>query len=105
MRQSSLERLPFLADHYFSSGNVVQLDAPGGWYGIASVGGYLSPTKITGISVLIFENSGMWCVARGMRGDPEATLPAANTLLALSRQSGLALYIICGEAIQGWARA
>jgi predicted ATPase len=40
-----------------------------------------------------------------MRGDPEATLPAANTLHAVSRQGGLALYITCGEAIQGWARA
>ena len=40
-----------------------------------------------------------------MRGDPEATLPAASTLLALSRQGALALYITCGEAIQSWARA
>jgi predicted ATPase len=40
-----------------------------------------------------------------MRGDPEATLPAASTLLALSRQGGLALYVTCGEAIQSWARA
>jgi hypothetical protein len=32
-----------------------------------------------------------------MRGDPEATMPAASTLLALSRQGGLVLYITCGK--------
>ncbi|MBV8442706.1 MAG: hypothetical protein JO312_19450, partial [Hyphomicrobiales bacterium] len=40
-----------------------------------------------------------------MRGDPEATLAAADALVAISRLGGLALYLTCGEACAGWARA
>jgi class 3 adenylate cyclase/predicted ATPase len=44
-------------------------------------------------------------IYEAMRGDPEATLAAANALVAICGPGGLSLYLICGEACVGWARA
>jgi predicted ATPase len=44
-------------------------------------------------------------IYEAMRGDPEATLAAANALVATCRPAGLSLYLTCGEACAGWARA
>jgi hypothetical protein len=43
-----------------SIGSTFQDASPSGRYGIARMGGNLSPTKMTGMSVRILENSGMW---------------------------------------------
>ena len=44
-------------------------------------------------------------IYEAMRGDPEATLAAGNALVAICRPAGLSLYLTCGEACVGWARA
>jgi predicted ATPase len=44
-------------------------------------------------------------IYEAMRSDPEATLAAGNALVAICRPAGLSLYLTCGEACVGWARA
>jgi tetratricopeptide (TPR) repeat protein len=44
-------------------------------------------------------------IYEAMRSDPEATLAAGNALVAMCRPAGLSLYLTCGEACVGWARA
>jgi class 3 adenylate cyclase/predicted ATPase len=44
-------------------------------------------------------------IYEAMRGDPDATLAAGNALVAICRPTGLSLYLTCGEACVGWARA
>ena len=81
----------FIADrtqgYCFSIGRTVQDVAPGGWYEGDRLVGNLSSTKITGISVLIFENSSTGKLAMGFnpafvrattRGCFIRSLPAGN---------------------------
>jgi class 3 adenylate cyclase/predicted ATPase len=44
-------------------------------------------------------------IYEAMRSDPEGTLVAGNALVAMCRPAGLSLYLTCGEACVGWARA
>jgi predicted ATPase len=59
-------------------------------------------TEHVAIRVFIYTRQAL---LEAVRGDAEAMLPVAETVIELSQDYGLALYLAWGKAYRGWARA